>query len=91
MQVLQPADVNFQAGRRWVSPKTAVTYPIAWMVHAGTRDIELQPLLDNQESDTRFSTGAIYWEGAVRALAGGRIVGRGYLELTGYGERLRLR
>ncbi|MGE3160892.1 MAG: lipocalin family protein, partial [Burkholderiales bacterium] len=37
-----------------------------------------------QELDARESTGTIYWEGAVRALADGREVGRGYLELTGY-------
>lgn len=47
--------------------------------------------MDDQESDTRATTGAIYWEGAVRASTGGREVGRGYLELTGYGEALRLR
>jgi predicted secreted hydrolase len=91
VQVLQPAEVNFQVRRRWVSPKTGVAYPVAMTVHAGTRDIEIEPLLDDQENDTRLSTGAIYWEGAVRALAGGRMVGRGYLELTGYGERLRIR
>lgn len=91
VQVLQAADVNFQPRRRWVSPRTGVVYPVAWTVHAGTREIDIEPLFDNQENDTRLSTGAIYWEGAVRALAGGRIVGRGYLELTGYGERLRIR
>jgi predicted secreted hydrolase len=32
----------------------------------------------------------VYWEGAVRAASGGQSVGRGYLELTGYGEPLRL-
>jgi predicted secreted hydrolase len=47
--------------------------------------------MDDQENDTRFSTGAIYWEGAVRAFEDRHPVGRGYLELTGYGERLQLR
>ena len=60
-------------------------------MHAGSRDIDLVPLLDDQENDTRLSTGAIYWEGAVQALEQGRPVGRGYLELTGYGGRLQLR
>jgi predicted secreted hydrolase len=40
--------------------------------------------MDDQESDTRLSTGAIYWEGAVTAASNGQRVGRGYLELTGY-------
>ena len=89
--VLQPADVEFHAGRRWVSPRTGITYPVEWRVRAGTRAFDLEPLMDDQENDTRLSTGAIYWEGAVRAYRQGRPVGRGYLELTGYGERLRLR
>ena len=30
------------------------------------------------------STGIVYWEGAITARSNGRILGRGYLELTGY-------
>jgi len=91
VQILQPGDVEFRPGRRWMSPRTGITYPVEWSVRAGTREIDLEPLLDDQENDTRLSTGAIYWEGAVRASEQRRPVGRGYLELTGYGERLLLR
>jgi predicted secreted hydrolase len=91
MQILEPADVEFRAGRRWKSPRTQTTYPVQWQVRVGTREFELEPLLDDQENDTRLSTGAIYWEGAVRAYEQRRLVGHGYLELTGYGGRLRLR
>ena len=91
VQILQPADVEFHAGRPWTSPRTRIAYPVQWRVRAGSREFNLEPLLDDQENDTRLSTGAIYWEGAVRAYEQGRLVGRGYLELTGYGERLRLR
>jgi predicted secreted hydrolase len=59
-------------------------------VGAGGDDYVLEPLLDDQELDARASTGTIYWEGAVRALQAGREVGRGYLELTGYGKLLTL-
>jgi predicted secreted hydrolase len=90
VQILQPEDVVFRAGRRWVSPRTRISYPVQWLVRAGTREFALEPLLDDQENDTRLSTGAIYWEGAVRAYEQRRLVGRGYLELTGYGEPLRL-
>jgi predicted secreted hydrolase len=90
-QILQPADIEFHAGRRWVSPRTGVSYPVEWSVRAATKLIELKPLLDDQENDTRLSTGAIYWEGAVQAYEKNVLIGRGYLELTGYGERLRLR
>jgi predicted secreted hydrolase len=83
--------VSFQAGREWTSPRTGIKYPVEWRVSLGSRELELRPLMDDQENDTRLSTGAIYWEGAVRATEAGRPVGRGYLELTGYGERLKLR
>ena len=59
-------------------------------VRAGELRIELQPLMDDQELDSRASTRTIYWEGAVRALEDGREIGRGYLELTGYWRALEL-
>jgi len=90
-RILGPADVDFRAERRWLSPRTGIDYPVEWTVRAGTRAIHLRPLLDDQENDTRLSTGAIYWEGAVRAYEQEQLAGRGYLELTGYGDRLRLR
>ena len=46
--------------------------------------------MDDQELDSRASVGTIYWEGAVRAMAAAARVGRGYLELTGYGGALRI-
>jgi len=77
-------------GRRWRSPRTGIEFPVEWRVRAGALELELVPLMDDQESDSRFTTGAVYWEGAVRARSGGGEVGRGYLELTGYGEPLQL-
>jgi predicted secreted hydrolase len=44
--------------------------------------------MDDQELDSRRSTGTLYWEGAVRVLDDGREIGRGYLEMTGYGDRI---
>ncbi len=90
-QILQPADVEFHSGRRWASPRTGIVYPVQWHVRAGSREFDLEPLFDDQENDTRLTTGAIYWEGAVRAYEKHRLAGRGYLELTGYGAPLRLR
>jgi len=91
LQILAAGALDFVPGRAWVSPRTGIRYPVAWRIDAGSRQFELEPLIDDQENDTRLSTGAIYWEGAVRARESGRTVGRGYLELTGYGEPLRLR
>ena len=89
-QVYGPQEVEFTPGRQWTSPRTAIHYPVQWQVRTGARTFTLSPLLDDQESDTRLSSGTIYWEGAVRASEGSAAVGRGYLELTGYGERLQL-
>jgi predicted secreted hydrolase len=88
--VLQPEDVDFEPRRTWRSPRSGATYPVAVTVRAGSRSIALEPLMDDQENDTRRSTGAIYWEGAVRATENGQEVGRGYLELTGYASAMRL-
>ncbi|MGO9514983.1 MAG: lipocalin-like domain-containing protein [Steroidobacteraceae bacterium] len=91
VRILDPADVAFVATRTWRSPRTGIDYPVQWHVRAGSKELDLEPLFDDQENDTRLSTGAIYWEGAVRAYEEHRLAGRGYLELTGYGERLHLR
>jgi len=85
-----PPGVAFLPLRTWRSPRTAIEYPVAMRVTAAGRTLDLEPLMDDQELDARASTGTLYWEGAVRALEGGREAGRGYLELTGYGEPLRL-
>ena len=89
-QVLPPEAVHFTPLRQWHSPRSGIDWPVVWGVQVGGRHFELQPLIDDQELDSRRSTGAIYWEGAVRALEDGREVGRGYLEMTGYGKRIRV-
>ena len=54
------------------------------------REWLVEPMMDDQELDARGSTGTIYWEGAVRVKLDGALVGRGYLELTGYWRPMRL-
>jgi predicted secreted hydrolase len=84
-------DVDFTALRTWHSPHTGADYPVSFRVRIGERQFTLVPLMDDQENDTRLSSGAVYWEGAVRASEQQRPVGRGYLELTGYERPLSLR
>jgi predicted secreted hydrolase len=91
VQILAPGQVAFVPGRTWQSPRTGTPYPVEWHVRAGTRELDLKPLMDDQENDTRLSTGAVYWEGAVQAYEAGHATGRGYLELTGYQAPLSLR
>jgi len=52
--------------------------------------MQLDPLMDDQELDSRQSTGAVYWEGAARVSRDGTELGRAYLELTGYAGALRM-
>lgn len=85
-----PAEVEWQPLRHWRSTSTDIAYPVEWSLSVGDRRITLRPLMDDQENDARGSTGTLYWEGAVHALdERGRTIGRGYLELTGYGARVR--
>lgn len=80
-----PKEIEWSPGRRWRSPRTGIEYPVEWRITVGDRTLHIQPLMDDQENDTRGSTGSIYWEGAVRVLdERGSRVGKGYLELTGY-------
>ena len=90
VHVFATHEVELRPLRTWRSPRTDVAYPVAMQVRAGDLALDLEPLMDDQELDARVSTGTIYWEGAVRASRAGREVGRGYLELTGYWNALRL-
>ncbi len=82
--------VSFEPQRRWKSPRTGVVYPVATVLVTGTTRWTIAPLQDDQELDSRRSTGAIYWEGAVTISRDGVPAGRGYLELTGYGSAMKL-
>ena len=89
-RVFSPGEIAFEPMRAWTSPRTDTTWPVAMRVRAGDLELELEPLMDDQELDSRASVGTIYWEGAVRAMTAGRVVGRGYLELTGYWQPMKL-
>jgi predicted secreted hydrolase len=78
--------VEMRPLRVWKSPRTGTEYPVSMQVN----DLRLEPLMDDQELDSRTSTGTIYWEGAVTAYKGDAAVGRGYLELTGYWKPMKL-
>ncbi len=90
VHALGPDDVRFTPTREWRSPRTGFRYPVAFRVTAGALTLDIEPLQDDAELDSRASVGTVYWEGAVRARSGGRAVGRGYLELTGYGGALKI-
>lgn len=84
-------EVHFEPMRWWTSAQTGARYPVEWRVAspAGVHTVRAQ--LDAQELDARASTGNVYWEGLSQLLdAQGQALGQGYLEMTGYAQRLRL-
>ena len=83
------SEVRFTPQRYWTSPLTNARYPVEWQVNTPAGRFTVKSLLDAQELDSRSSTGTVYWEGLSDLLdAQGQRVGRGYLEMTGYAQRL---
>lgn len=58
--VLFASTVSFVPRSRWRSPRTGTEYPVSVQVRAGEFTLDLVPLMDDQEFDSRASTGAIY-------------------------------
>ncbi len=86
-----PNAVKFSVVRTWKSPLSQAIYPVEWILRMPTEFYTVKAVIDNQELDSRASTGAIYWEGLCDLFSGsGKHVGRGYLEMTGYARALRL-
>lgn len=85
-----PDQVSFIPQARWKSPRTNAVYPVATTIVAGGTRWQVKPLQEDQELDSRQSTGAVYWEGAVTISRDGVPAGRGYLEMTGYVRPMKL-
>jgi len=82
---------EFSPQRFWKSPVSQATYPVEWIVRTPADFYTVKAVIDNQELDSRNSTGAIYWEGLSDMYdSNGKKVARGYLEMTGYASPLRL-
>lgn len=86
-----PGEVLFKPLRIWKSPSSQASYPVEWMVRTPADFYTVRAMVDNQELDSRASTGGIYWEGLCEVWdSNQRLVGRGYLEMTGYAAPLQL-
>ena len=89
--VFSRGEVIFKPTRLWKSPLSQTTYPVEWIVRTPADFYTVKAVIDNQELDSRQSTGSIYWEGLSDLIdSNGKKVGRGYLEMTGYAAPLRL-
>jgi predicted secreted hydrolase len=86
-----PDELRFTPQRWWGSAASQARYPVQWSIETPAGRFTVRALMDAQELDGRLSNGALYWEGLSDLLDdSGRRVGRGYLEMTGYGKRLQM-
>jgi len=84
-RIFKHDEVRFTPGRTWQSPATHARYPVEWQVDTPAGRFTVRSLLDAQELAGQQSTGTVYWEGLSELLdADQRVVGDGYLEMTGY-------
>ncbi|HEY8549054.1 MAG TPA: lipocalin-like domain-containing protein [Vicinamibacterales bacterium] len=86
---LRSGDYALEPLEYWTSPATGIRYPLRWRVDipAERLTLEVRAAVRAQELHTPASTAVTYWEGAVdvSGTAGDRrLMGRGYMELTGY-------
>jgi predicted secreted hydrolase len=83
--------VKFTGLKNWRSIVSGAVYPVSQQIEFGANRYSVEPAFEAQEIDGRLSTGGFYWEGAVRLRNGnGEIIGRGYLEMTGYSNKIRI-
>lgn len=93
VRLLDATDIQISASSAWASAATGRLYPTHWRIAIAefrpgvTLVINLLPTVDDQELDTRATTGVVYWEGSelVSGLDGERpLRGEAYVELTRY-------
>ncbi|MEG2999497.1 MAG: carotenoid 1,2-hydratase [Comamonas sp.] len=101
-RVFTSTEVEFTPLAWWTSPATHThtRYPVRWRVDTPSHSYVVRAQVAAQELDSRATTGAVYWEGLsdlMQLPPGGDalsdslpLVGRGYLEMTGYASRLRM-
>jgi len=88
VRILHRDDWTWTASGTWTSPSTGAPYPAGWILRIPDADIDIviEPEVADCENASPRS-GMHYWEGPVEVV--GSSGGRGYVELTGYGEGAR--
>jgi predicted secreted hydrolase len=72
---------------QWTSPSTSARYPSRWRIQVAGLDLRVSSAVPDQENRSRLPRGVYYWEGAVVVeTPDGKPMGRGFVEMTGYGE-----
>jgi predicted secreted hydrolase len=82
-------EVRLEVLDTWRSPRSGATYPARWRLSVSSLPLVLE--VTPAQADQELRVTVRYWEGAVR-IRGSRaaqpVTGRGYVELTGYGDAL---
>lgn len=83
---LDASDFRVDILDHWTSPSTGARYPSRWRIRlpAAALEFEVRGLAADQENRSGLPGRVYYWEGAVEVLGGA--IGRGFVELAGYGE-----
>lgn len=90
---LDAGDFQLTPGSTWTSSETKAVYPVQWSISVPSLNLSLNATtpMPQQELTGRNKLSPTYWEGAMDyegLLAGKPIRGQGYLEMTGYAERV---
>jgi predicted secreted hydrolase len=92
---LAAAEFTLTPGDTWESPHSKTRYPTSWEISVPSLALELSAITRSKDQElwSEHSMSPSYWEGAVeyRGKRGKEdILGIGYLEMTGYGQPIRL-
>ncbi|MCE2438288.1 MAG: carotenoid 1,2-hydratase [Candidatus Latescibacteria bacterium] len=85
---------SIRATQTWRSPETDAVYPSRWEIELPGEDLRMlvRPVMADQENRSALIKSMFYWEGAVEITGrDGKRMGRGYVELVGYGTDSRPR
>jgi predicted secreted hydrolase len=90
---LSIGDFTLEPTSYWTSQTSHARYPQRWRLTIPSQQLslELVPRMADQELSPKRSTQVTYWEGAIETTGtaqGKPIHGQGYMELTGYAERI---
>lgn len=86
---LKPGEWTLEVQSNWHSSKSESLYPFGWIIHLPSENLKMEivPELADQENRSHLLQNLNYWEGAVSIQnQRGEKLGRGYVELTGYGK-----
>jgi len=86
--LLESTDFELEVTRYWRDDAN-ICWPVGWLLrllHQGqvTEEFTLEAAIDDQ----RMATAVRYWEGLAWVRQNDQLVGRGYMELTGYAPQI---